>query len=163
QAAAYVAEQEAGFGFVDYLRLYESYEPELLGQRTAGATEYPDSVFLTWRATIDKLSPGARATLRLASFLAPTPIPAEMRLAAAALGVQAREMGLEPSVTVSEFSVRQWKSDLGRYSLLQTVGQDAFSVHALLQAVERHQVPVADQPGMILRAAALLMAWAPTP
>jgi hypothetical protein len=66
QAAAYIAQQEAAFGFADYVRLYDSFEPDLLRLRTAGATEYPDSVFLTWRATIDKLTPGARAMLCLA-------------------------------------------------------------------------------------------------
>src|SRR5262249_44726263 len=146
-AAAYIAEQEPGFGFGAYLRLYESFDAELLGQRTAGATEYPDSVFLTWRATIDKLSPGARATVRLVSFLSPAPIPLEMLLKGSAqIEDQAREMGLEPPGPASEFQVRQWRAELGRYSLIQAVGEESFSVHALLQAVERHHVPANGKP-----------------
>jgi hypothetical protein len=70
-SAAYVAEQRPGFGFADYLRLYESHERALLEQRAPGSTEYPDALFLTWTATIGKLSAGARAVLRLCSFLAP--------------------------------------------------------------------------------------------
>ena len=59
QAAAYIAEEGPGWGFADYLRIYESHESELLTQRTPGATDYPASVYLTWRATIDKLPPGS--------------------------------------------------------------------------------------------------------
>ena len=74
QAAAYIAEEGEGFGFAEYLRLYTAHESALLARRTPGATDYTDSIYLTWRATIDKLPLGARAVLRLCSFLAPTPI-----------------------------------------------------------------------------------------
>ena len=55
QAAAYVAEQPQGFGFAKYLELYRTNERELLSSHTPGATDYPASVYLTWRTTIDRL------------------------------------------------------------------------------------------------------------
>src|SRR5215469_1698366 len=42
-------------------------------------------------------------------------------------------------------------------------GRDSFSIHSLVQLVERHQVPAAEQGGTIQRAVGLMMAWAPRP
>ena len=164
QAAAYVAEQESGFGFADYLRLYASHERALLEEQTPGSTEYPDAVFLTWTTTIEKLSAGARAALRLCSFLAPTPIPVDvLAKGAAQIEAQAGVMGLTLAAAATEVEVRKWKRDLGRYSMIQASADDSFSIHALVQAVERHQVSEAEQSGMVEKAVELLMAWAPQP
>jgi len=62
QAAAYVCQQPPGFGFGGYLRVYEQNERNLLDSGTKGSTAYPNSVFLTWRATIDKLPEEASAS-----------------------------------------------------------------------------------------------------
>jgi hypothetical protein len=93
QAAAYIA--ETGGGFADYLRLYRGYERELLSFRTPGATDYPAPVYLTWRTTIEKVSPGARAALRLCSFLAPAPIPDGLLVRGAALVAEAAQMSFK--------------------------------------------------------------------
>ena len=77
QAAAYVAEQ-TGFGFEDYLKRYEANEKAFLERRTPGATDYPESVYLTWRTTVDRLPEGSRAMLRLHAFVAPTPFPVQL-------------------------------------------------------------------------------------
>src|SRR5207245_1358336 len=42
QAAAYVEQQGPGFGFGDYLRLYEAATEELLAAGVLGSTDYPD-------------------------------------------------------------------------------------------------------------------------
>jgi tetratricopeptide (TPR) repeat protein len=164
EAAAYVAEEGPGFGFADYLRLYESHERALLDQRTPGSTEYPDSVFLTWMTTIGKLPPGARAVLRLCSFLAPTPIPADLLVKGAAqLQAQAVAMGIAQTGGADEFEVREWKRDLARYSMIKLTAADSFSIHSLVQTVERHHVPATEQSGMVGKAVELVMAWAPVP
>ena len=49
QAAAYVRNQPPGFGFAGYLRLFEHNERQMLEAGTRGATDYPVSVYLTWR------------------------------------------------------------------------------------------------------------------
>ncbi len=156
QAAAYVLEQGVGFGFGDYLRLYGQFEAQLLAAGRPGATEYPDSVFLTWRATIDKLPEGARSILRLCSFLAPAPIPVEMLVKGASwLGIG--------SAVPTELEVREWKTDLARYSMVQLGTGDTFAIHGLVQAVERGQVAEGERPGMFERCAELIMAWVPCP
>src|SRR5439155_16276599 len=55
QAAAYIEQQGADFGFTDYLRLYEAATRELLAAGVLGSTEYPDSVMTTWKTTTAKL------------------------------------------------------------------------------------------------------------
>jgi tetratricopeptide (TPR) repeat protein len=146
QAAAFMAEQPTGFGFAGYLRLYEAHEKELLGLETRGATEYPTSVYLTWRATIDKLPQGARAMLRLHAFVGSTAFPTEIYLkgfgvVAQEAGQLAQELGAARDADLTntnEFAVRNWLAALLRYSMVSPKPGDMFSVHGLVQAVERH-------------------------
>jgi len=146
QAAAYVAAQPPGWGFVEYLTLYEANERAFLAERTPGATEYPSSVYLTWRATIDKLPHGARAILRLHAFFASTPTPVSMFTQSVELIVEevrhiAEETGVAPDADIEgagEFAVRRWISSLAGYSLAQLQPNDSFSVHSLVHTVERH-------------------------
>jgi tetratricopeptide (TPR) repeat protein len=174
QAAAYVAEQGPGYRFADYMRLSATHENEwkMLARATAGSTEYPEPVFLTWRTTIDKLPLGARAILRLCSFLAPTPIPTDMLIKG--FGIVLKEAGITGAVRralrailgrerSSELEVREWKSVLARYSMIRLTVDDSFAIHRLVQAVERHRAPSKEQRRKIERAVDLLMAWAPTP
>jgi hypothetical protein len=158
QAAAFVAEQGPGYRFADYLRLYAMHENErkLLARGTPGSTEYPEPVFLTWRATIDKLPAGAKAILRLCSFMSPAPIPVEMLLEGAEI------LGKEAGVGNSgELEIREWKAALARYSMIRLAADDSFAIHALVQAVERYQLPPDEQPRMVEKAVDLLMSWAP--
>ena len=66
---------EQRVGFTKYLRLYEQAAAELLGKQTLGSTHYPDSVITTWQVTLEKLSPEARAVLRLSAAMGSAPIP----------------------------------------------------------------------------------------
>jgi tetratricopeptide (TPR) repeat protein len=146
QAAAYVAAQPPGWGFAEYLRLYEANEHAFLIEKTPGATEYPHSVHLTWRATIDKLPQGARAILRLHAFLASTPTPAGMFVRGADRIAEegkmiAAETGMPADEDIEgagEFSVRKWISSLAKYSMVQLQPEDSFSVHGLVHEVEWH-------------------------
>jgi hypothetical protein len=147
-----------GYRFSDYLRLYATHENErkLLARATPGSTEYPEPVFISWRATIDKLSTGAKAILRLCSFMSPAPIPSEMLLKGAEI------LGKEAGVGNSgELEIREWKAALARYSMIRLTADDSFAIHALVQAVERHQVPPDEQPRMVEKAIGPLMSWAP--
>jgi tetratricopeptide (TPR) repeat protein len=138
QAAAYVAEQ-TGYGFAEYLRDYREKGKDFLARKERGATNYPDSVYLTWRMTVDRLPDGARAMLRLHAFFAPTPFPVSLYVAGAAkLREEAlpEEMGAE--AVPDKHAVREWKSSLVRYSMARAEPGDCISVHALVQAVERH-------------------------
>ena len=117
QAGAYVGEQDDGFGFADYLKLYADHEREFLARRAPGATEYPDAVYLTWRATIDKLPEGARTILRLCAFMASAPLPVSVFL----------KLG-------TEFDVREWKQALLAYSIANPAPSDPTAPR---RAVER--------------------------
>jgi tetratricopeptide (TPR) repeat protein len=146
QAGAYVGAQSPGWGFAEYLRLYEANERAFLTKKTPGATEYPDSVYLTWRATIDKLPQGARAILRLHAFLASTPTPVAMFVRGVDWIVkEAKLIAGEIVVPVDEdiegageLAVRDWISSLAKYSMAQLQPEDSFSVHGLVHAVGWH-------------------------
>jgi len=173
QAAGYIANQGPGFGFAQYLRLYAESEKELLALRSSGgSTEYPDAVFTTWRTTIAKLPAGARAILRLVAFMAPTPIRVKMFITGAVIVAERAEAieqeaaappAAEEATTPppGEFQIRQWKDALVRYSMAAPQADDAFSVHALVQAVERHQTPSAAQPRSVEQAMQILSDFAP--
>ena len=169
QAAAYVGEQGPGYQFGDYLRMYAVHERKFLAQKTRGSTEYPDSVFLTWRATIDKLPLGARAMLRLCSFLASAPIPAAMLIAGVGIVVEqakriADELGLPPDRdldSAGDFEIEQWKAALATYSMVKLQAEQSFSVHGLVQAVERHHVAAETRARLVEHAVELVVAWAP--
>jgi tetratricopeptide (TPR) repeat protein len=147
QAAAYVGAQPPGWGFAEYLRLYETNERAFLTKKTPGATEYSDSVYLTWRATIDKLPQGSRAMLRLHAFVAATPFPLDLYIAGAATVVEearaAGEAGAAADadlVGARELAVRDWFAALASYSMVTVQTSGSFSVHSLVQAVQRHEL-----------------------
>jgi len=167
QAAAYIREQGPDFSFEDYLRLYDQATHDLLAEGVLGSTEYPDSVITTWKATIAKLAPSARAILRLSAFLAPELIPTEMLIKSAAM---IRERATEFTETVrpdqqttsssDELYVRNGLKNLFRYAMITTHGQE-FSVHALLQTVERFDTPDPRRPGWIEQAVETVATYGP--
>lgn len=130
QAAAYVGAR-ADFSFDDYLRMYEASEHKFLQRKERGATDYPDSVYLTWHATMQRLSAGAKDLLQLHAFLAPTPFPVSMY-------VKGAEFVAPGSGLVEEYEIREWVQELIVYSIARDSGQDSIQVHALVQSVVRH-------------------------
>ena len=146
QAAAYIRAQGNAFGFTNYLRLYAEEERALLSMPVRGTTEYPESVFVTWRATVARLPKGARAMLRLAAFLAPTEIPLALFqdsaqsvrvLGAEFLDALPDEVGADAG---AELSVRCWRGALVDYSMATASSAGTLTVHGLVQAVEREQL-----------------------
>jgi tetratricopeptide (TPR) repeat protein len=135
QAAAYVRQQPQGFGFAGYLRLYQENERRMLEAGTRGATDYPASVYLTWKATVEKLPQGARRILAVHAWVAPLPFPVDLYIKGAeAIAPGAREI-----------DVREWIGALVNYSMAQRQPGDAISVHGLVQAVERHRAAEAGE------------------
>jgi tetratricopeptide (TPR) repeat protein len=164
QAAAFMANQ-TGYGFGQYLRELNEDEPTMLAQRTPGSTDYPDSVYTTWRKTIDRLPFGSRTILRLSAFFAPASIPLEMfvkspqiiaeRMTVLTQTTQAKD--LKPSGA----KIRTWRNELVNYSMIKAEPNDAFSVHALVQAVERHETSNSAQADWIFLCCKLFQAFAP--
>jgi tetratricopeptide (TPR) repeat protein len=163
QAAAYVENQGPGFRYADYLRLYTEHEATFLAEWNDdwSSTDYPHSVFLTWRATIDKLPAGARAILRICSFLAAAPIPADMLVKGVAVIAEEAKLVDEYPCSVGEVQVNKWKADLARYSMVQLLEGQMFSIHGLVQAVERQQVVSEVRRRIVAHAVDLVTSFAP--
>ena len=166
QAAAFIAKQP-GYQFTRYLAELAEDETTVLDRRTPGSTEYPDSVYSTWRKTIEKLPAGARAMLRLSAMLAPTSIPFEFfgkspevladciaRIAPPATG------GASPP---SRAKIRDCWTALMDYSMALPEVEDAFSVHALVQAVEVNHTPEAEKIQWVFAAKEMFLRVAPNP
>lgn len=148
QAGAYMLEEYLGFS--DYLKRFRDKASSLLREGVLGSTEYPDAVMTTWSATIARMPPPARALLRLASFMAPTPIPLQLCIEGANIVrdacavLQEKEQigtGKEGLPENDEDLIRRAVTQLSRYSLVR---RDAttFRVHGLVQTVERLNLPV---------------------
>jgi hypothetical protein len=145
QAAAYIAQEGAGFGFGDYLRLYTAATKELLAQGVLGSTEYPDSVITTWKATTEKLAPvapAALAILRLCAFLSSARLPLSVLIE----GVETlREEAAVvagaalPAISQAEVWVREQRKQLSAYSMIEWDGR-SLALHPLVQTVERLQL-----------------------
>src|SRR6185436_383276 len=54
-----------------------------------------------------------------------------------------------------------WKAELAKYSMVQLLNDQTFSIHGLVQAVERHREDADSRPRMVKEATRLVMAWAP--
>jgi tetratricopeptide (TPR) repeat protein len=147
QAAAYIEQQGDGFGFVDYLRLYEQAAAKLLSARPPG--DYPDSVMTTWSSTMSQLSAGARALLRMGAFMESAPIPVGLLIGAA--GAVESLAGETPPAQAgagaadAELYIRSALADLKRYSMAQYNGKTV-QIHSLLQFVVRVSLSAAEGP-----------------
>jgi tetratricopeptide (TPR) repeat protein len=141
QAAAYIEQQGDCFGVCDYLLLYNEAIRELLDIKTPGVTEYPDSVFATWKSTISKLTPTGRAILHLASYLACVPISVEQLFQVSDIIADHSEkfFGGSPKHNQSGSKTTWLRNELAKlkaYSMIEYNGQ-SFSMHPLLQVVEK--------------------------
>lgn len=166
QAAAYIEQQGAGFGFVDYLELYKEATTDLLSEKTLGSTEYPDSVITTMKSSITKLSSSSRAILRISSLMASTPIPLQtFANRMDAVLELARSLQTNVQIKVPSNSNYWIRSEVGRlkaYSLIIMDGQ-SISLHPLLQTVEYLTQSNIERREAWKTAAQLLISNSPTP
>lgn len=142
QAAAYIDQEGTGFGFLDYLRLFDQFTAQLLAEGVLGSTEYPDSVITTWRATTAKLAPGARAILRLCSFLSAAPLPLSVLIEGADVVCSETSVGAGLDIVPRsnyEIWIRQMLKNLRAYSMVESDGL-SLTIHRLIQTVERLQL-----------------------
>ncbi len=167
QAAAYIGAPGTSCSYCEYIRRFETAQKHFLSQQQSrGSTEYPASVYATWRTTIDYLPAGSRAILRMAAFMAPTPIPQALWVKSASIvEALAREIGPLPDDRPPvDIQIPEWIADLARYSMVQTRisgGDSTLTVHGLVQAVERHSIAHDAVPIWILMTRASLIAYVP--
>jgi tetratricopeptide (TPR) repeat protein len=164
QAAAYI--KKLSLTFSEYLRIYDTATRDLLALRALGSTEYPDSVITSLQPSLEKIGPGARAILRLASMVATTPI--SWLLFAAKPDLTLRQVG---SLTVPkpvtppanfEFWMMNEIASLVDYSLVEFDGQN-ISLHPLLLTVQYETQSMPERRENWSAVAQLMVAASPAP
>jgi tetratricopeptide (TPR) repeat protein len=154
QAAAFIIEMH--WSFAKYQEQFRDARPELLDYQGEGGTCYPASVAKTWSITLKKLSPLARALLRIAAWFAPDAIP--RGVFSAMKEVLSEALGEE--VNVSDLSTDKALGELDRFSLVH-LAAGTVSVHRLLQAVEQDSLTGDERKRWLEWAVRLLNAFAP--
>jgi len=128
QAAAYIVHNQ--ISLTEYLEAWERESEAVLGWYDEGAMQYPASLAVTWQRSFLQLAPTAQEALRLASFLAPDPIPASL------------------------FDPRDL-AELSSLSLISAHG-DLFAVHRLMQEAVRQSIPEGERGAWLGRALELV-------
>jgi tetratricopeptide (TPR) repeat protein len=152
QAAAFIIEMH--WSFDKYCERFRDARPELLSEHREGATCYPASVAKTWSITLDRLSPLARAILRIAAWFAPDAIPRDVFSADHSAFSEAL------GVNVSDFAIDKALGELHRFSLVRLT-VETVSVHRLLQAVEQDSLGEDERERWLVWACRLFKAFAP--
>ncbi len=139
QAAAYIDRYR--LSFATYVEEWQAERKKVLKWFDERRTHYPAPVAVTWQRTFDRLSSGAQTVLRLASQLAPEPIPEGIfetgtEHVAAARAAACEELGRKDD----EIELRDVLAELADVSL---VGRDGgqLTVHRVVQEVVRSRVP----------------------
>ncbi|MEO6437378.1 MAG: FxSxx-COOH system tetratricopeptide repeat protein [Tepidisphaeraceae bacterium] len=134
QAAACIERTRIDFG--GYLKRFETHWAELLND-VKGATDYPDSVEMTWEISFRQLqneAPHAANLLNLLSFLGPDAIPHELlRTGAATLPESLANLAGD------ELSLREAIAALRTYSLIEDDGS-VMGVHRLVGTLVRDRL-----------------------
>jgi tetratricopeptide (TPR) repeat protein len=126
QAAAFIIELRWSFD------KYRARLRKLLDRHREGATRYPASVAKTWKITLERLSPLARALLRIAAWFAPDAMPRGIFSADPTILSE----GLGEGVEDLDLAIEEALAELGGFSLIRLTSETV-SVHRLLQAVEQ--------------------------
>lgn len=153
QAAAYV--ETTGASFAGYLALFQARRRALWRQEPAPG-DYQATVATTWQVSLAQLRPETAAAnlLNLCAYLAPDDIP--RWLLADHLAAIVEEMGgrsaPEPlrqlaAVAADPLRLNEAVADLRRFSLVETAGDEALSVHRLLQAVVQDHLAEQEPDG----------------
>jgi tetratricopeptide (TPR) repeat protein len=122
QAGAYVA--KLGISFSRYRELWRDNWDKVAGWSDERITKYPRAVAVTWRTSVNQLTPAGRHLLALLSWFAPEPIP-DFLLELPVLSPWAAEFA-------------DALTNLADYSLARrNPTKQEFSVHRLVQHVTR--------------------------
>ena len=158
QAAAYV--QASGESLAGYLALFRLRRADLLSR--GEPIGYSQTVAATWRVAfedVQRTAPRAAGLLRLLAFCAPEEIPLRLLLQprpglAGRFGEEVATV-LEPLLE-NPLAAGDAIAALRRYSLITPAADGSVSVHRLVQAVTRDQMP-AELASEWQRAAAALI------
>lgn len=153
---------ETGMPVEDYLRLLDTRAGELLGESPPDT--HPHSLAAAVRLSTDRLAevdPAALALVRMAAFLAPEPIPAELLTDAVPIagGKVPPELGALQATLVSPVAVHRSVGRIGRFGLARLGG--GLQLHRLTQVVLRDQLDAEQATAYRAAAEALIVAADP--
>jgi tetratricopeptide (TPR) repeat protein len=159
QAAAYIVHLQ--ISFAQYLEAWEQESDAVLGWHDEAVMQYPASLAITWQQGFRQLAPAAQAILRLASFLAPDPIPTDMfTMNEGGVHQAASLLGEETGQATPERPVQEELAELRSLSLISGQG-NLFTMHRLMQEVVRKRIPTERQIAWIELVLALVQNYAP--
>jgi len=160
QMAAYIAHNQCSMA--EYLQQWENDREDVLKWYDQREMQYDVSVAVTWQRTFDQLDQPSRAVLRLASFLAPEPIPTEMFEKSTDIVNEAMNLLEDKKPTgKSKLKIKAALSELSAYSMI-TRQQGGFTVHRILQEVIRTRIPEDKRRDWIEKALRIVNDFAPT-
>ncbi|MFD8082826.1 FxSxx-COOH system tetratricopeptide repeat protein [Kitasatospora sp. NPDC059722] len=139
QAAAWL--RESGMPVTDYLDLLAATMTEILDRTRLPATDYPRSVAATWHLSLEELHrTNARAAelLEICAHFGPEPIPTALLLSP----LLARHLGLDGDALGTRLEMGELVRTIHRTGLARAdAGRQSLTVHRLVQAVVRDQLP----------------------
>ncbi|NJL42113.1 MAG: tetratricopeptide repeat protein [Leptolyngbyaceae cyanobacterium SM1_4_3] len=164
QAAAYIAFNEDDFEH--YLMMYHQQKLQLLEEPSDRMGDYPESVATTWKINfndVSKKSPAAADVLRLSAFLAPDEIPYELLVQGAANLGEAIASALS-DIQSNPLVLNKVLTPLAEYSLIRRDREaKCYSLHRLVQLVQRHEMSTEEKTVWCDRAVASLNDIFPNP
>ena len=163
QAAAYI--NRTHITFENYLEDFEKSRAETLA-RYETLVGYNSPTLFTWTSTQDRLDPSAHTILRIASLLAPDPIPTDLFQSQSAILIKGVHLlkqeeayqEIQPPETEPNF--REALAELADWSMI-TLSQDNFIVHRLVQDAVRLTIPSPMQKSWIEKALNIVNNFAP--
>ncbi len=128
-----------GCSFAEYRTRLRATPAALLDRADLELTHYDRTVFRTWHASAERLTPAAKALLERLAFLAPDPVP-DALLDVPVPGVEAE-------------GAREALAGLVTYSLARRVAEPpGFTVHRLVQQVTRVALDEATESARLTEA-----------
>jgi tetratricopeptide (TPR) repeat protein len=130
---------ETGMPADEYLRLIDEHVAVILADGKSDS--YPMSMTAAWNLSVARLTeqlPQAREFLRVCAFFGPEPIPRDVFR-----GGRTDNPALS-GVLADPILLARVIRELGRFALI-TVNEGSISVHRLIQALLREEVPAVDQ------------------
>jgi tetratricopeptide repeat protein/NB-ARC domain-containing protein len=165
QAGAYIVVKRH-LSFADYLRAWRAHVPEVQAWHDERLMKYPRSLAITWQTTLDQLSAGEIALLRLLAWFAPDPVPlfvleGEQAEACWREGIALLQQE-SPPLADTAGALPDALATLANYSLLRwDTEAQTVSVHRVVQEILRTRLPEAQRKDWLALCLRLLDQAAP--
>ncbi len=139
QAGAYVVQRRRSLAH--YLDDWRAQERSVREWNDERVTKYRHSVAVTWQTTIEQLSAGERALLRILAWLAPEPIPVSLFESDGAQAVWAAATESLAAGEAGDGSIIDALAGLAAYSMVRwEAGGATVEAHRVVQDIMRHRI-----------------------